>query len=239
MSEDQLSKLMGMLGMGAGAAGIGGGLYNIFSKGPNFSGEANKYLNQIPGQMKPYYEPYMGAGKNALGQLMGQYGQLTNSTGDVYNKLASGYQQSPGFQQALSKAMGAASNQAAAGGMLGSPQAQIQSADIAGGLAQKDFSDYMSRMMGLYNTGLSGLGNINQLGYGANTDYGNMLGTILGQQAQYGVLDKAMQNQKRSQGYGQLAGGLGTVAGGLLFGPLGAGAGGAAGSWLGNMFGGQ
>lgn len=239
MSEDQLSKLMSMLGIGAGAAGIGSGLYNIFGKGPNLSGEAGKYLNQIPGAMKPYYEPYMGAGRSALDQLMGQYGQLTGSTGDVYNKLAGGYQQSPGFQQALNKAMGAVSNQAAAGGMLGSPAAQVKSADIAGDLAQKDFGDYMSRMMGLYKTGLSGLGDVNQMGYGASTDYGNMLANILGQKGQYGVLDKTMQNQRRGQGFGQLAGGLGSLAGGLLFGPLGGGAGGAAGHWLSGLFGGK
>ena len=217
MSEDQFNKLLNMFGYGAGAAGIGGGLYNLFGPGPGIAKEANKYLNQIPGAMQPYYQPYMSAGQNALGQLMGQYGQLTGSTGDVYNKLAGGYQQSPGFQSALKQALGAASNQAAAGGMTGTPQAQLQSADVAGTLAQKDFGDYMSRMMGLYNTGLSGLSGINQQGFGASTDYANMLGSILGQQGQYGAMEKAMRNQQRGQGIGQLFGGLGS----LFAGPLG------------------
>ena len=204
MSEDSITKLLNMFGMGAGAAGIGGGLYNIFGKGPGISQEANKYLNQIPGAMQPYYQPYMGAGQNALGQLMGQYGQLTGSTGDVYNKLASGYKESPGYQSALKQAMTAAGNQSAAGGMAGSPTAQIQSADIAGNLAQRDFGDYMGRMMGLYNTGLQGLSGINQQGFDASTGYGNMAGNILGQQGQYAALERAMRNQQRGQGIGQL-----------------------------------
>lgn len=217
MSDEQFNKLLNMFGYGAGAAGIGGGLYNLFSGGPGIAKEANKYLNQIPGAMQPYYQPYMSAGQNALGQLMGQYGQLTGSTGDVYNKLASGYQESPGFQTALKQALGAAGNQAAAGGMSGTPQAQLQSADVAGTLAQKDFGDYMSRMMGLYGTGLQGMGDINKMGFGASTDYANMLGSILGQQGQYGAMEKAMRNQQRGQGIGQLFGGLGS----LFAGPLG------------------
>jgi hypothetical protein len=217
MSDEQFNKLLNMFGYGSGAAGIGGGLYNLFSGGPGIAKEANKYLNQIPGAMQPYYKPYMEAGQNALGQLMGQYGQLTGSTGDVYNKLAGGYQESPGFQSALKQALGAAGNQAAAGGMSGTPQAQLQSADVAGTLSQKDFGDYMGRMMGLYNTGLSGLSGINQQGFGANTDYANMLGSILGQQGQYAAMEKSMKNQQRGQGIGQLFGGLGS----LFAGPLG------------------
>jgi hypothetical protein len=221
MSNEALTKLLNMFGMGAGAAGIGGGLYNLFGGGPGISKEANKYLNQIPGAMQPYYQPYMGAGQNALGQLMGQYGQLTGSTGDVYNRLAGGYQQSPGFQSALKQALGAAGNQAAAGGMTGTPQAQLQSADVAGTLSQKDFGDYMGRMMGLYNTGLQGMSGINQMGYDASTGYGNMLGSILGQQGQYAAMEKAMRNQQRGQGMGQLFGGLGTLAAGPLGGYFG------------------
>ena len=209
-----MTALLNMLGLGTGAAGIGGGLYNIFGKGPNLSGEANKYLSQIPGTMQPYYQPYMTAGQNALGQLTGQFNQLTGSTGDIYNKLAGGYQQSPGYQSAMQEAMRAVGNQAAAAGLAGSPAAQVSAAEYGGKLAQQDFGDYMTRMMGLYNTGLQGLSGINQMGFNANTDYGNMLGNILGQQAQYGVLDKSMRNQQRGQGIGQLFGGLGMLAGG-------------------------
>lgn len=230
-SNDNMTNLLNMLGIGAGVAGIGGGLYNIFGPKAGISQEANKYLNQIPGAMKPYYQPYMGAGQNALGQLMGQYGQLTGSTGDVYNKLAGGYQESPGFKQQLQKAMGAAGSAQAAGGMLGTPASTMQSANIASDIASKDFGDYMSRMMGLYGTGLQGLSGINQMGYDASTGYGNMLGNVLGQQGQYGAMEQAMRNQQRGQGFGQLFGGLGTLAGGPFGGFLG--------SMLGNAVGGR
>lgn len=225
MSNEDMTKLLNMFGMGAGAAGIGGGLYNIFGPGPGIAKEANKYLNQIPSAMQPYYQPYMGAGQDALAQLMGQYGQLTGSTGDVYNKLASGYQQSPGYQSALNEAMRSVKNQAAASGMAGSPAAQVSAAEYSGKLAQQDFGDYMNRMMGLYGTGLQGMSGINQLGFDASTGYGNMLGSLLGQQGQYAAMEKAMRNQQRSQGMGQIAGGLGALGGFFLGGPMGAAAG--------------
>lgn len=237
-TSGDMSALLNMLGLGAGAAGIGGGLYNLLGKSPSTLDAANKYLNQIPGAMQPYYQPYMTAGQNALGQLMGQYGQLTGSTGDIYNKLAGGYKESPGFQQQLQKAMGAAGSAQAAGGMLGTPASTMQSANIASDIAAKDFGDYMSRMQNLYTTGLQGLSGINQMGYGASTDYGNMLANILGQQSQYNVLDQAMRNKRRSQGIGQLAGGLGALGGFFLGGPMGAAAGYGLGQGVGSGFGG-
>ncbi len=230
MNENQFNQLLSMLGYGAGAAGIGGGLYNLFSKPADISGAANQYLNQIPGAMQPYYQPYMQAGQQALGQLQNQFGQLTNQTGDVYNRLAGGYKESPGYKRALSEALGAAGGAAAAGGMLGTGQSQLQAQDVAESMSNRDFGDYMGRMMGLYNTGLSGLSGINQQGFDASTSYGNMMGNILGQQAQYAAMQKAMQAQKRGQGMGQLFGGLGALAGGPL--------GGFFGSLIGKGFGG-
>ena len=210
----QLTSLLNQLALGSGLAGLGGGLFNIFGKQKSPYDAASKIYGEMPGATEKYLSPYMGAGKDALGQLMGQYGQLTGSTGEVYNKLAGGYQQSPGFQQALNKAMGAVSNQAAAGGMLGTPQAQVQSADVAGSLAQKDFGDYMNRMMGLYNTGLQGMGDIGKMGYGASTNYADMLANIMAQQGGMAGMSQALQNQQRSGGISQALRGLMGILGG-------------------------
>jgi hypothetical protein len=209
-----LTNLLNQLSMGSGIAGLGGGLYNIFGKQKSPYDAASKIYGQIPGATEKYLSPYMQAGQSALGDLMGQYGQLTGSTGDVYNKLAGGYQQSPGFQSALKQALGAAGNQAAAGGMTGTPMAQLQSADVAGTLSQKDFGDYMGRMTGLYNTGLQGMGDIGKMGYGASTNYADMLGNIMAQQGGMAGMSQASQNQQRSGGISQLLEGLMGILGG-------------------------
>jgi hypothetical protein len=209
-----LTNLLNQLSMGSGIAGLGGGLYNIFGKQKSPYDAASKIYGQIPGATEKYLSPYMQAGQSALGDLMGQYGQLTGSTGDVYNKLAGGYQQSPGFQSALKQALGAAGNQAAAGGMTGTPMAQLQSADVAGTLSQKDFGDYMGRMMGLYNTGLQGMGDIGKMGYGASTNYADMLGNIMAQQGGMAGMSQALQNQQRSGGISQVLQGLMGILGG-------------------------
>lgn len=215
----ELTKLFNQLSIGSGLAGLGGGLFNIFGKQKSPYDAASKIYGQIPGATEKYLSPYMTAGQSALGDLMGQYGQLTGSTGDVYNKLAGGYQQSPGFQSALKQALGAAGNQAAAGGMTGTPQAQLQSADVAGTLAQKDFGDYMSRMMGLYGTGLQGMGDVSKMGYGASTNYADMLGNIMAQQGGMAGMSQALQNQQRSGGISQALQGLMSLLGGAgLFG---------------------
>lgn len=218
MAQDfsELTNLLNRLSLGSGLAGLGGGLYNIFNKGKTPYDVTSEAYGKIPGATQQYFQPYMGAGQNALAQLMGQYGQLTGSTGDVYNKLASGYQESPGFKQQLQKAMGAAGSAQAAGGMLGTPASTMQSANIASDISAKDFGDYMSRMTGLYNTGLSGLGDINQMGYGASTNYADMLANILAQQGALAGQSYGARQQRRSGGISQALGGLmGLLGGGL------------------------
>lgn len=210
-----LSELLNRLSLGSGLAGLGGGLYNIFGKQKSPYDITSQGYGKIPGSTRQYYEPYMSAGKDALSQLMGQYGQLTGSTSDVFNKLASGYKESPGFQQQLQKAMGAAGNAQAAGGSLGTPASTMQSANIASDIAAKDFGDYMNRITDLYHTGLSGMGGINQMGFNANTNYADMLSNIMAQQANLAGLSQAAQNQKRSQGISQgLSGLMGLLGGG-------------------------
>ena len=69
-------------------AGIGGilqGLMGIFGgHGKNPAFEANKTIDQIPGQTKGYYDPYMNAGNTALNERMKRYGQDPNQ---IYNQL--------------------------------------------------------------------------------------------------------------------------------------------------------
>lgn len=196
-------------GAGSGIGQLLGGLFGLFggNKGKNPADSAMGYLDQIPEQMRPFFEKYMNAGGDALSSLMPEYQKLLG--GDVYNKLASGYKESPGYKHALQEALGASSNAAAAGGMLGTPMAQQNAMETAQGVSSKDFKDYMASQMGLYGQGLSGLSDINKMGYGANTDFANMLGSLFGQKAQYAYAGQDAANKAKSQNWSDIFGGIG------------------------------
>lgn len=205
----------GALGALGGLGQIGGGLYGLFgSKNP--AQGAQGYYNQIPGTVAPYYNPYIQAGQGALGQYGHEAKDLINDPSGVYNKLTEGYKQSPGYQFALEQALGAGKNAAAAGGMLGSPQHEQQSMQIASDIASQDFNNYLNAVSGLYGQGMSGLGNISQLGYGASTGLGDMLGGNLAQQGGLNFAGQQWQNQNRSSGAGNILGGLGSLLASFL-----------------------
>lgn len=210
------------------------GLLDKWINGRDPYKEANKQWGQIPGQTQPYYQDYMNAGKNALGQLQGeygsliggrqglqdQYGQLMNDPTAVMNKIGSQYQQSPGYQYQMDQAMGAANNAAASGGMAGSPQHQQQAATMATGLANQDYNNFMNQGLAQYNQGLQGGANmygmgvqgmqgINQMGFGANDQMAAIIAQMLGRQGQGAFAGQAGQNQSRGNMFGSLAGLLG------------------------------
>lgn len=204
-------------GVGAGLAGIGSGLAGLFGGGgKNPYDSAKGYYDQIPGTMSPYFNPYIDAGRSALGQTQGQFGNLINDPSAMYNKIAGGYHQSPGFQWQMGQGMNAAGNAAASGGMAGSPQHQQQAATMAEGLANQDFQNYMSQALGLYGTGLSGMQNINQMGYNASNELAGGLSNNLMNQGNMAFAGQAAQNQSRGSSWGNIFGGLGSLIGGLF-----------------------
>lgn len=181
------------------------------------SKQANRYLDQIPGQMQPYYQPYMDAGKGSLETLQNQYGDLIGDPGKKYADLGAGYKESPGYQYKLQQALGAQANAQARGGMLGTPQDQTYAMQTANDIASQDFNDYMEKVLGLYGTGLKGNEGIEQQGYEANTNYGNMLGSITGQKARNSYDERIAKNKARAKMWGDVfktIGGLPGIGGG-------------------------
>jgi hypothetical protein len=100
----------------------------------------------------------------------------------MYNQIAGGYQQSPGFQNNLKMAMTAGNNAAAADGMLGTNQHQFMNAQEATNLANNDFQTYMQNRLGM----------------------GDRLGSTKGQQGAYGFAGQQGMNQQHSALIGQL-----------------------------------
>jgi hypothetical protein len=205
----------GLLG-GAGLASMFGGGGEDFK---NPADAARPYLDKIPGALSPYYQPYMDRGKKAGDQLEGQYGEMTNDPGGLYNRLGQGYQQSPGYQFKLHQALMAGDNAAAAGGMAGSNQHQFQNQGTAEGLAKQDYGNYMKNIMGIYGSGIQGEQGFNNQGFQASTDMGTNVGNALYSQANLAAQGANQQNQynqaqtkSNSDMWGNLAGLAGTAA---------------------------
>lgn len=206
-----------------------GALGNLFGGGDP-SEDANKYLGDIPGRTKPYFDPYIQQGQRVGGMLEGQYGNLLSDPGSVLNRFGQGYQQSPGFEFALKRALEGANRGAAAGGMAGSPMAQEQNMGIATQMANQDYMNWLDRTLGLYGRGMGGAENMYGKGFQASQSMADMIAQMLAAQSGLSYAGQASRNA----GLGGLIGG----GAGLLFGgPMGGIAGSAIGSKLGNFLG--
>ena len=196
-------------------ADLGGGIGQLLASlfGQNPGDAANDYLKQIPGQVTPLMQPWMQGGQNALSQILGQLGPLLSNPGALQNQFGQGYHQSPGYQFSVDQATKAANNAAAAGGYLGSPQAQQSMAQTVTGLADQDYNNWMQNTLGLYNQGL-GLGqNISQQGLTSSDSLAKMLSDALGSQASFAYAGAQGQNQGMGGGIGGILGGLGGILG--------------------------
>ncbi len=215
--------------MGGSLGAIGAGL-----DFQNPASAAQPYLNNLPQQLSPYYQPYIDAGQQQLSGLNNQYGQLTGqlpglqnqfqsmaqNPGQYLNQIGSNYQQSPGYQFQVQQATNAANRQGAATGMQGSPEMQQNLAQTVGGLANQDYYNYLGNalqtqgqglqgQLGLYGQGLQGMQGLYGIGAGAANNYGNNLGEIGMTQAQLAYAGQNAQNQNNSS----LFGGLGNLFG--------------------------
>lgn len=218
------------LGIGGGAAMLGGGAASLFSPGKNPADAANKYIDQIPGQTQQYYQPYIDAGQSAMGTNQGQYNNLINDPNAVLDKFGQGYKESPGYKLALQKAMAGVNSAAAAGGGLGTLGHQELSAEKQGEIASADYEKYLDHVMNLYGTGLSGNQDLMHQGQNASQNYADLIANSLSQHAAYDYSGQAVKNEQHSDTWRDIIGGAGTAAASIFGGPAGA----AALNWLKN-----
>lgn len=243
----QGSKLGGMFGGGQmgvpnwmgglmGGGMLGQGLAGLFGGGKNPFEAGNPYYEQIMNQLPGYFEPWISAGKGALPTLQEQFGQLISDPNALYNKFASGYKESPGYQWRQQQGQGAALNAAAAGGMAGTPQAQQQAAQISENIANQDFQNYLQSILGMYGQGLGGLSGISQQGLAGSIGLGEDLASVLARQAEAAMRGQELEQRESGMDWGNILGGIGSLAGMFFGGPAGGMAGGAAGRGLGGLF---
>jgi hypothetical protein len=165
---------------------------------PSPANAANSYFQQIPSTITPYYQPYVNAGNQALPQLQNEYNTMMYDPNQIISRIGSGYQESPGYQWSYDEAMKAANNAAAAGGMLGTPQSQQESAELATNLANQDYYNYLNHGMNIYNQGVSGTSDLNQMGYKASTDLAENLARELMSQGRLSYVDQISRNKNTS-----------------------------------------
>jgi hypothetical protein len=144
--------------------------------------EANKYLGQIPGIAKQYYNPYISQGQTAGNKLTDQYGNLINDPTGIINKIMAGYSMSPGAKYQSGLLTKGIANTAAAGGFAGTPEAQRQYAQTAGDVTSEDMQQYLQNALGAYGAGLSGESDIYNKGFQASGDLVDALSSVLGSQ---------------------------------------------------------
>lgn len=149
-----------MLAMAGGSA-VGSAL----APWENPAESAMPYLEQVPQTISPYYNPYIGAGQQALGQYHGQSTNLTSNPGQFITNVGAGYQKSPGFDYQMEQALQAGTNAAAAGGYAGTPQHQQYAMQTASDITNQDYNQYLEHALRMYTLGLHGLGGVNEMGF--------------------------------------------------------------------------
>lgn len=180
--------------------------------------EANRYLDKIPGQTKPLYDPYMNAGKESLDKLKTYYDQLMNNPGETFNKLGEGYKQSPGYAATLREALSGANNAAAlgSGGGLGAYGHQELAAGAAGDVANKDYEQYIKHVLGLNKQGVEGQQTLEDQGYDATKGYADVLNSTANAQGTNAANAASGQNQRSGKNWSNLFGFLGGAGAGYL-----------------------
>jgi len=199
----------------------------------NPASKSLKTVEQIPGAITPYYQPYINAGNQALGTAGTQYGNLANMGGQVQSnysqmvtdpdeilkQIGSGYTASPGYQNEVNQGETAITNAQAAGGMAGTNQHGQLAGQEAEQLAMKDYNQYLNNALhlfntgvsgetGLYKTGLAGERDLAHQGFNASKDLASGIAQSLMAQAQGEYSGQNNQNRHR----GGIAG-LGVLGG--------------------------
>lgn len=197
--------------MASSGAGL---LGSIFGNQKNPYDESSQYLNQIPQELRQFLMPYVKRGNDAYAGLNNNYTSMMNDPASIYNKIASGYKQSPGYQFALKQAMEAGNNSAAAGGMLGTPQNQYMNADVAQGLASRDFENYFGHAKDIFGGGMKGQQGFYDQGYEASGNLATLLAKALMGQAYNAQGSANFENQQDSNFWNGIGNFAGSIFGG-------------------------
>jgi hypothetical protein len=201
-------------------------LSKLFGGNDSPMDSANKYLDQIPGVGHQGYDEYINQGKDASGKTKTAYEDMLNDPTGFINKLMEGYKPSEGYnyqKEQLQKELG---NTAAAGGIAGTPLDQENQGTQIQKLLSGDMQQFLTNVLGRYDTGLKGEEGIAGRGFDASKQLTDLLGGSLNQQGGLAFQDQQQKNQNKNDLWSMFGKALGTGAGFALGGPFGAALGG-------------
>ncbi|MES2218971.1 MAG: hypothetical protein V4501_11235 [Pseudomonadota bacterium] len=167
---------------------------------------AMPYIQQIPGAVSPFYNPYIQSGLSANKQLSQAGNQMMTDPAGMYNSVASGYQTSPYAQNQITQETRAMNNSAAAGGFVGTPYNQAQVGQMAQGITSKDENEYMNSVMGLYHMGLLDDQDLDNLGFQASGRMADVTGNTLNTEGGLAFANQSEQNQMSRNRMGNILG---------------------------------
>lgn len=197
---------------------FGGGQAEAAQAYGNEIGQGIGSSNALFGQGMGYLNPFMSREPGLYNQLMNQYNQGLNPS-QLYNQYASTYQMSPYAQAQIQVGQKNANNAATASGMLGSGAAQTQAAALAQSVRSQDFNNYMGNLFGLRNQSISGIGGLQQQGYGASMQGANLAEQQAQSQQRYyedAANAQAAQQVGQSRDWTNFLGQAGGFLGGLF-----------------------
>lgn len=207
-------------------------LSEIFG-GKNPQREANKYYNQIPGVGHQAYDPYISQGQQSGANAHKQFEEMMNDPQGFINKIMQGYKESDAYKFKSGELGKSMSNTAAAGGIAGTPLDRMNQAEGIQGLLSEDMQQWLSNVLGRYDTGLQGEEGEATRGYDASGKLTDILGGVLNKQGDQAFSGAQQSNSNRNAMIKALMTALGGAAGG----PFGAAAGmGLAGPMSGSSF---
>ncbi len=200
-------------GLASGAGGIGAGLISMMmNNNNNPANAAMPYLDQIPGQINKYYQPYVNAGQTALNTVQPEFQNLINNPGGKLNQIGQGFQQSPGFKFALQQALQGAGHAAAAGGMAGSPEHEFENMQLATNLGNQEYYNWLNPATQMYGKGLEGTQDIFHQGQQASGNMAEQIAQILAQKGNLAYAGAENQNQAQNSMLNNITGGAGLLA---------------------------
>lgn len=183
----------------------------LFGKNP--SSGVGQFLDQIPGQARATYDPYIKRGNEAAEATYGQYNQMASDPYAMLDEAYERYSPSKGYQFKQKQLEQALRNSAAAGGFAGTPYHQQQQGELTQSLLDSDFDQFYEKISGLRTKGLEGQQHYADQGFGANKELNDTLINSLQQQAGLKFQGQAQRNQNQSDLLRSLSQGLGFATG--------------------------
>lgn len=183
----------------------------LFGEDP--SKKANQYLEKIAPVVKEQYQPYIGYGREAYGNIAPIFQQMASDPTAFLNSLLEGYEPSRAYELSRDEAMKAAGAAAAAGGVRGSQDDIALQSRLTDALLGNDMQQWLNNIFNLQNTGLTGQSNIFNTGFNASSNLASDLANALGSQASAAFQGQAQQNANRQGLFTGLAGAAGGLAG--------------------------